>query len=122
MPRGRSRYGTPLAGGLISAAATGDQVEAPSLAGPRAFGLRIGRATLGGGLPGQSTVLVDPDRYPAPGGLAALREGEAWRVLAVASDREGRLVGYSTNPAYEVALDDCDPADVATIVGALFVG
>jgi hypothetical protein len=81
----------------------------------------VGRATLGGGLPAQARVVVDPDRLPIPGGLAALREGEDWRLLSVASGRDGRMIGYSVNPDMEVSLDDCDPAALAAIISAVFL-
>jgi transcriptional regulator with XRE-family HTH domain len=114
-------YGAPRANGLIGHQPTGETVEAPHIAGPRAFGLKVSRATLGGGLPAQSTVVADPDRLPVPGGLAALREGEDWRLLSVASSRDGRMIGYSVNPDMEVPLDDCDPASLAAIVSAVFL-
>ncbi|WP_249341187.1 MULTISPECIES: helix-turn-helix transcriptional regulator [unclassified Sphingomonas] len=114
-------FGAPLPHGLIGHQPTGKTVEAPHIAGPNAFGLKVCRATLGGGLPAQATVVADPDRLPVPGGLAALREGEGWRLLSVASDRDGRMIGYSINPDMEVALDDCDPAHLAAIVSAVFL-
>jgi hypothetical protein len=113
--------GAALPQGLIADTITSETVEAPRVAGPRAFGLKVGRATLGGGLPGQATVVADPDRLPVPGGLAALREEAGWRLLSVGSDRDGRTIGYSVNPSLEVALDDCDPARLAAIVSAIFV-
>ncbi|MBC9032588.1 helix-turn-helix transcriptional regulator [Sphingomonas sp. JC676] len=113
--------GAPLPNGLIADTLTSETVEAPHVAGPRAFGLKVGRATLGGGLPSQATVIADPDRLPVPGGLAALREETGWRLLSVGSDRAGRMIGYSVNPDLEVALDDCDPALLAAIVSAIFV-
>ena len=58
---------------------------------------------------------------PVPGGLAALREQAGWRLLSVGSDRSGRMIGYSVNPELELALDDCDPAQLAAIVSAIFV-
>lgn len=114
-------FGTPLPQGLIGNQPTGETVEAPHIAGPRAFGIKVCRATLGGGLPAQATVVADPDRLPLPGGLAALREGDGWRLLSVASGRDGRMIGYSVNPDMEVALDDCDPASLAAIVSAVFL-
>lgn len=114
-------YGAPRPNGLIGHQPTGETVEAPHIAGPRAFGLKVGRAPLGGGLPAQSTVVADPDRLPVPGGLAALREGEDWRLLSVGSSRDGRMIGYSVNPDLEVPLDDCDPANLAAIVSAVFL-
>jgi hypothetical protein len=114
-------YGAPRPNGLIGHQPTGETVEAPHIAGPRAFGLKVSRATLGGGLPAQATVVADPDRLPVPGGLAARREGEDWRLLSVASSRDGRMIGYSVNPDMEVALDDCDPTDLAAIISAVFL-
>jgi transcriptional regulator with XRE-family HTH domain len=114
-------FGLPLPHGLIGHQPTGETVEAPHIAGPRAFGLKVCRATLGGGLPAQATVIVDPDRLPIPGGLAALRDGEDWRLLSVASGRDGRMIGYSVNPDMEVPLDDCDPSNLAAIVSAIFL-
>ncbi len=114
-------FGLPLPQGLIGDQPTGETVEAPHIAGPRAFGIKVCRATLGGGLPAQATVVADPDRLPLPGGLAALREGDGWRLLSVASGRDGRMIGYSVNPDMEVPLDDCDPASLAAIVSAVFL-
>ncbi|MET0309649.1 MAG: XRE family transcriptional regulator [Sphingomonas sp.] len=113
--------GAPLPHGLIADTVTNETVEAPHVAGPRAFGLKVGRATLGGGLPGQATVIADPDRLPVPGGLVALREEAGWRLLSVGSDRSGRMIGYSVNPDLETPLDDCDPKRLAAIVSAIFV-
>lgn len=113
-------FGTPLPQGLIADAPTGEKAEAPHAAGPRAFGLKVCRATLGGGLPGQAVVIVDPDRFPSPGGLAALREDAGWRLVSVGSDRDGRMMGYSSNPALEIALDDCAPDRLAALVSAIF--
>ncbi|WP_404337368.1 helix-turn-helix domain-containing protein [Sphingomonas sp. MMS12-HWE2-04] len=113
--------GTPLPAGLVSDTPTGETVEPPSAAGPHAFALRVCRATLGAGLPAKATVIVDPDRFPAPGGLAALREEAGWRLLSVGSARDGRMIGYSCNPELEFLLDDVDPSRVAAVTAALFV-
>jgi len=121
-------YGTPIGGGRIARTPTGTTIPAPANVGPRAFALRTGAATLGGGLPGQSVVIADPDRPALAGGLALVRDGtgdgpegvEAYRVLSVAVDRAGILQGYSLNPAYDVALDSLPPADVCAIVAACF--
>jgi len=123
-PRQIPAYGAPLGAGRIAKTRCGS-VEAPALAGPRAFAVRTGAATLGGGLPGQATVIVDPDRHPQPGGLALVRETdeagiESYRLLSVAVDRSGLLQGYSLNPAHEVALDPLPPGDVAAVVAAYF--
>ncbi len=112
--------GGPMPAGRIADAVTGDEVEAPSGVGPRAFALRVSRATLGAGLPVQSIVILDPDRSPTPGGLTALRDGDGWRLLSVGLTREGQVVGYSTNPELEISLDDCDRESLATVVSAIF--
>lgn len=114
-------YGSPLPGGLIALSSTGSVVEAPAAAGPSAFGLRVCRPTLGGGLPGHATVIVDPDRFPAAGGLGAILEGPGYRLVTVTLDREGRMKGYSVNPDIEVALDALDPKTVCAVVAGLFV-
>lgn len=113
--------GSPLAGGLIAATPTTAEIEAPAAAGARAFGLRVCRATLGGGLPSHSTVVVDPDRYPAPGGLAVVREGDDYRLLTVTQDRNGVTKGYSVAPDLEIIIDEIDPANLAAVIAASFV-
>lgn len=114
-------FGSALPDGLIAGTATGVEVEASQAAGPRAFGLRVCRPTLGGGLPGHATVIVDPDRYPSAGGLAAVREGDGYRLLTVTLDRTGAMTGYSVAPDREVAFDTLDPADIAAVIAAVFV-
>lgn len=116
-----SVFGSPLADGLIAMTPAGVEIDAPSYAGARAFALRIGRATLGGGLPGQATVIVDPDRFPQPGGLALVKEPDGYRIFAVAIGKDGRMTGYSTCPAKEALLDDFATGSVAAIVAAIFV-
>lgn len=113
-------FGTPLLGGRISPAPTGSWVEAPAGAGPRAYGLRLGRPTLGAGLPGRSTLVVDPDRFASAGGLAVIRENAGLRVVSVTADRHGRMLGYSENPDLEIVIDTLDPADVAAVLSAVF--
>ncbi len=113
-------FGSPLPEGLIARTPAGDQVEAPRSAGPRAYGLRLGRPTLGAGLPGRSILVVDPDRFPSAGGLAVVTEGQGLRVLSVTLDRHGRMLGYSENPDLEIAIDELDPAGLATVVAAVF--
>jgi hypothetical protein len=112
--------GCPLPDGLVAPVPTGEMVAAPLRAGPRAYGLRIGRATLGGGMPGNAIVIVDPDRFPSSGGLAVIREEPHRRLLFVTVDRRGAMMGYSENPDREVAIDGLDPADVAAVIGAWF--
>ena len=114
-------FGAPLAEGLIAMTPTGMRVEAPAIAGPRAFGLRVCRPTLGGGLPGQSVVIVDPDRYPQAGGLALVEVEGGYRLVSVALDRHGAMQGYSVLPETEIALDPLPPGHVAGVVAALFV-
>jgi len=114
-------FGAPLPDGLIAATPTSEQIEAPAAAGSRAFALRVCRATLGGGLPAHATVVVDPERFPAPGGLAAVREGAGYRLLAITQDRHGVTQGYSVSPDMDVSIDALDPADVAAVIAASFV-
>jgi transcriptional regulator with XRE-family HTH domain len=135
-------YGVPYGDGLIARTATGLTVADGGGCGPRAFGLRVGRPTLGGGLPGNAIVVVDPDRYPAAGGLAVVREGNApasparnqqdaaslpdadpvalYRIVAVTLDRAGQMFGYSVTPAIEIALDQRPAEDLGAIVCAYF--
>lgn len=113
-------FGAPLSDGLIARVATGEQVEAPRNAGPRAYGLRICRPSLGSGLPGRSIAVVDPDRFPSAGGLAVIRESEGLRLLSITFDRQGRMLGYSENPDREIAIDELAPDDVATVLSAHF--
>lgn len=112
--------GAPLLGGLISPAETNLAVEAPRAAGPRAFGLRICRPTLGAGLPGNAIVIVDPDVFPASGGLAVVREDGNYRLLTIAFDVSGAMLGRSVNPSLELPLDSLDPADIMAVVSASF--
>lgn len=113
-------FGAPLGDGLVAPVPTGEQVEAPRNAGPRSYGLRICRPTLGSGLPGRAIVVVDPDRFPSAGGLAVIREEQGLRLLSVTFDRQGRMLGYSEHPDREIVLDAADPGDVATILSAQF--
>lgn len=121
-------YGTPLPGGLIAAPAVDGAVDravdavidAPAQAGSRAFGLRVCRSTLGAGLPAGAIVVVDPDRRPVAGGLAAMRVEDGFRLLTVTFDRTGATKGYSVTPDVEIALDDLDPRDVHAVIGAIF--
>jgi hypothetical protein len=113
-------FGCPLPDGLVAPVATGEQVAGPLRAGARCYGLRIGRPTLGGGMPGNAILIVDPDRFPSSGGLAVINEGPNRRLLNVIIDRRGAMIGYSENPDREVALDALDPADIAVVIGACF--
>ena len=114
-------FGLPLPGGLIAMTPTGTEIEAPSIAGARAFGIRVGRASLGAGMPGHATVIVDPDRFPQAGGLALVRQNEDYRLLAVTIGTDGAMLGYSVSPEHEVALDGLAPEDTAAVIAAIFV-
>lgn len=113
--------GAPLAGGLIDPAVPADlTVEAPRAAGPKAFALRVCRPTLGPGLPGNGIVVADPDVWPFAGGLAVLREAAGYRLLSIGFDRNGAMRGLSLNPDLDIALDERDPADLATVLSVSF--
>lgn len=88
-------------------------------------------------MPGNAIVVVDPDRYPTAGGLAVVREGDVaavsytpdadpaatlatYRIVAVTVDRDGRMFGYSTAPAIEIALQDRPSEHLGAIVSAHF--
>jgi transcriptional regulator with XRE-family HTH domain len=113
-------FGTPLPDGLIARKATGETVEAPRRAGPRSYGLRVCRPTLGPGLPARAVVVVDPDCPPSAGGIVAASEPDGLRLLMVTFDRRGKMVGYSQDPDREVALDALDPTALATVIGAIY--
>ncbi len=129
-------FGAAVGEGRVARTPTAITIADSSGAGARAFALRVCRATLGGGLPGNAIVIVDPDRYPVAGGLAVVREHDAapdgaampdgkaienYRIVAVTVDRDGRLFGYSTTPAVEFPLDARPSEDLGAIVAAYFV-
>lgn len=113
-------YGTLLPDGLLARTPVDKTVEAPRSAGPNAWGLQICRPSLGMGLPGRSVVIVDPDRYPIVGSLAVLQEAEGYRILMVATDKDGALHGYSERPALDILLDDIPIGHLSAVVGAIF--
>lgn len=113
--------GSPLPGGLLAPVPTGHEVEAPANAGVRAFGLRLCRPTLGPGMPSNAVLVVDPDTLPSAGGLAVLREGEAFRAVTLATDRQGLLFGYSMIPDREIAIDTLDATDVFAVLAVYFI-
>ncbi|MEN2786114.1 helix-turn-helix domain-containing protein [Sphingomonas qilianensis] len=113
-------FGAPLPDGLIARTATGDVVEAPRSAGRDAYGLRVCRATLGPGLPARAVVVVDPGRFPASGGIAAVTEESGIRLLMVTCDRHGSMMGYSQNPDLEIAMEGLPASAVATVIGAIY--
>ncbi|QIG81828.1 helix-turn-helix transcriptional regulator [Sphingosinithalassobacter tenebrarum] len=113
-------YSGNLPGGLIAPERTSERASTPTAVGPDAFAVRTTRAVLGPGLPVHTLLVADPARSPAPGGIVLLREEAGWRLLAVESNRDGGMTGFSLNPDYEIALDDCDPARLAPVVSATF--
>lgn len=113
-------YGTLLPNGLLARTPVNKTVEAPRSAGPNAWGLQICRPTLGMGLPGRSVVIVDPDRYPIVGSLAVLQEAGGYRILMVATDKDGALHGYSERPAMDILLDDIPIGHLSAVVSAVF--
>lgn len=113
--------GAPGPAGLIDPVPqAGLTVEAPRGAGPRAFALRACRPTLGPGLPGNGVIVADPDVWPFAGGLAVLREVAGYRLLSIGFDRNGAMRGMSLNPDLDIALDERDPADIATVLSVVF--
>ncbi len=112
--------GAPVQGGLIAPEPNGTVVDAPSGAGPRAFALRVCRATLGAGLPPNAVVIVDPDRPATLGSLAAIRSRDGYRLVTVTLDRSGTTMGYSVLPDLAINMDELEPADVAAVIGAIF--
>lgn len=112
--------GVPLGDGLIEPFPNPQHVAAPPGSGARSYALRICRASLGAAIPGNAVLIVDPDRAPVQGGLAVLKEGEGLRVLALSTDRGGRLIGHSSNPEKEIVLDAVAPGDLAMVTAVLF--
>lgn len=121
MPRLVPIFGSPLPDGLIALHPTGAFVEAPTSAGSRAYGLRICRPTLGPGMPGRAILIVDPDRFPAAGGLGIIEQADgSLRAVSITVDRQGRTIGFGQLPDYEVVIDELDPERVASVVAAIF--
>lgn len=119
-PRTLPILGGTMADGVIAATPTGGTIAAPVNAGPRAFALKIARATLGPGLPAGSIAIADPDRAPVPGGIVAVRDGAGWRLLFTTPDREGRMMGHSLHPEHSEMIDDRPPGEIAGLVNAFF--
>jgi len=107
--------------GLILDQETGERVEIPPGCGPQTIALRLCRATLGAGLPGQAILFIDPDRYPVAGGLAAVREPGGFRILAVATTMEGMLIGHSQFPQRTMQIGDLTQDQVHAVVAARFL-
>lgn len=107
--------------GLVIDQETGERIAPPPGCGAQVIALRLCRATLGAGLPGQAILFIDPDRYPVAGGLAAVREPGGFRILAVAAGMDGALVGHSQSPQRAQPLNDLTQAEVHAVVAARFV-
>lgn len=113
-------FGSALADGLVARTPTNGSVEVPFSAGPHVWAMRVCWQSLGAGLPGRAVLIIDPDRFPATGGLSVIREQTGYRLLAVKTDRQGRLRGYSDYPARDILIDELLPADVGTVISAVF--
>lgn len=107
--------------GLILDQETGERIQPPPGCGHHVIALRLCRATLGAGLPGQAILFIDPDRYPVAGGLAAVREPGGFRILAVAAGMDGMLVGHSQFPQITLQLNALTQDQVHAVVAARFV-
>lgn len=113
--------GVAGADGLVIDQETGERIAVPQGCGPRVIALRMCRATLGAGLPGQAILFIDPDRYPVAGGLAAVREAGGFRILAVAASMDGALIGHSQFPQRTLPIGEMTQDLVHAIVAARFV-
>lgn len=113
--------GVAGADGLILDQETGERIQLPPGCGTQVFALRLCRATLGAGLPGQAVLFVDPDRYPVAGGLAAVRESGGFRILAVAVGMDGGLIGHSQFPQRSLQINDLTQDQAHAVVAARFL-
>lgn len=113
--------GVAGAEGLVLDQETGERIALPPGCGPQVIALRMCRATLGAGLPGQAILFIDPDRYPVAGGLAAVREAGGFRILAVAAGMDGMLIGHSQFPQRTLPIGDLTQDMVHAVVAARFV-
>jgi hypothetical protein len=114
-------YGAPRVDGSIALTpAYPAFVEAMPGVGPRAFALKMCRSTMGIALPARGILIIDPDVFPCSGSLGVLREGDAYRLLAITMNRAGSLKGVSLNPDIEIDLDAMMPDQLAGVVGILF--
>lgn len=112
--------GVPLGDGLLEPFPNPQHIAPPPDTGPKAYALRMCRASLGAVIPGGAVLIVDPDRYPVHGGLAVLDEGAGLRVLTVTTDYEGHLHGHSSNPKKDIPLDAVEPSALAAVTAVLF--
>ncbi len=113
--------GVAGADGLVLDQETDERIQLPPGCGPQTIALRLCRATLGAGLPGQAILFIDPDRYPVAGGLAAVREPGGFRILAVATTLDGLLIGHSQFPQRTMPIGELAQDQVHAIVAARFV-
>jgi transcriptional regulator with XRE-family HTH domain len=107
--------------GIVLDQETGERIQPPPGCGPHVIALRLCRATLGAGLPGQAILFIDPDRYPVAGGLAAVREPGGFRILAVAAGMDGMLLGHSQFPQRSLHINDLTQDQAHAVVAARFV-
>lgn len=107
--------------GLVLDQETGERIPPPPGCGAQVIALRLCRATLGAGLPGQAILFIDPDRYPVAGGLAAVREQGGFRILAVAAGMDGTLIGHSQLPQRALPLNELTQNEVHAVVAARFI-
>ena len=120
-PRRLKVVGSPRPGGLIAPTPVGGlAVEPPRRAGPNAFALRVCAPTLGLGLPAHAIVVADPDVPALPGGIAVLRVGDDYRILALGFGRGGAVRGLTVAPPLDVPFDGLDPADLSVVIAVLF--
>lgn len=68
-------FGSPLPDGLLAPVPSGIEVDRPSRAGEKAFGLRLCRQTLGAGMPANAVLVVDPDVLPCAGNSRFCEKG-----------------------------------------------
>lgn len=111
--------GVPLGDGLIEPYPNPQHVAPPPGTGPKAYALRMSRASLGAAIPAHAVLIVDPDRTPLQGGLAVLREEKGLRVLSVTTDSDGHLYGHSSNPKKDIPLDAVPTSALAMVVAIL---
>lgn len=120
-PRQLQVVGSPLPGGLVAPTPVGGlAVEPPRRAGPNAFALRVCAPTLGLGLPAHAVVIADPDVPALPGGIAVLRVGVGYRILALGFGRGGTVRGLTVAPPLDVPFDGLDPADLSAVIAVVF--
>jgi hypothetical protein len=120
-PRQLQVVGSPLAGSIIAPTPVGGlAVDAPRRAGPSAFALRVCAPTLGLGLPSHAVVIADPDVPALPGGIAVLKVGGGYRIMALGFGRGGAVRGLTVAPPLDIPFDGLDPADLSAVIAVVF--